>query len=234
MLGRGGKPETLPKTNFFIGCAVSPFKRHERELMPQYFKLVRKIAAGAQWVIPQLGYDMRKFHEVKLFLETRGIKAPIIGNVYLLSKGVAAVPAASWPAASSATSCCEDRKIRRRAGQGQAVLPGTGRQTVGRVQGAGFRGRLPRRHPSGRRFRPDHRAGRKLKPDNWREFLKEIRFSQPDEFFLFDHDLHTGMSQSGRINREYLSSFRRRAEVERGDDQLSLVAVGPQGGVHAR
>ena len=45
--GRGGKPETLPKTNFFIGCVVSPFKRHERELMPQYFKLVRKIAAGA-------------------------------------------------------------------------------------------------------------------------------------------------------------------------------------------
>ena len=57
--------------------------------MPQYFKLVRKIAAGAQWVIPQLGYDMRKFHEVKLFLEARGINVPVIGNVYLLTKGVA-------------------------------------------------------------------------------------------------------------------------------------------------
>ena len=41
--GRGGKIDTLPKTNFFVGCAVSPFKRYERELMPQYFKLVRKI-----------------------------------------------------------------------------------------------------------------------------------------------------------------------------------------------
>ena len=45
--GRGGKTETLAKTDFFIGCVVSPFKQHERELLPQYYKLVRKIAAGA-------------------------------------------------------------------------------------------------------------------------------------------------------------------------------------------
>ena len=70
--GRGGKKENLPKTDFYIGAAVSPFKRHERELMPQYYKLLRKIRAGARWVIPQLGYDMRKFHEVKLLLASRG------------------------------------------------------------------------------------------------------------------------------------------------------------------
>ena len=88
--GRGGKKETLPKTDFFIGTAVSPFKRHERELMPQYYKLLRKIRAGAQWVIPQLGYDMRKFHEVKLLLASRGMAdIPVIGNVYLLTRGVA-------------------------------------------------------------------------------------------------------------------------------------------------
>ena len=89
--GRRGTPETLPKTDFFIGCGVSPFKRHERELLPQYFKLVRKLAAGARWVIPQLGYDMRKFHEVKLMLASRGLDVPIVGNVYLLSKGVAKI-----------------------------------------------------------------------------------------------------------------------------------------------
>ena len=32
--GRRGNLETLPKTDFFIGCVVSPFKRYERELMP--------------------------------------------------------------------------------------------------------------------------------------------------------------------------------------------------------
>ncbi|MEE9603409.1 MAG: methylenetetrahydrofolate reductase, partial [Thermoguttaceae bacterium] len=84
--GRRGKMETLPTTDFFIGCAVSPFKRQERELIPQYFKLVSKIAAGAQWIIAQLGYDMRKFNEIKLLLESRGLDVPVIGNVYLLTE----------------------------------------------------------------------------------------------------------------------------------------------------
>lgn len=44
--GRRGEPQKLPPTNFFLGCAVSPFKFYERELMPQYFKLLRKIRAG--------------------------------------------------------------------------------------------------------------------------------------------------------------------------------------------
>ena len=30
VLGRRGTPEKLPKTDFFTGCVVSPFKRHER------------------------------------------------------------------------------------------------------------------------------------------------------------------------------------------------------------
>ncbi len=164
VLGRGGKPETLPKTNFFIGCVVSPFKRHERELMPQYFKLVRKIAAGAQWVIPQLGYDMRKFHEVKLFLDARGINVPVIGNVYLLSKGVAKLFNSGKLAGCVVSNQLlrDDREVCRRARQGQEVLPGTGRQAVGRVQGAGFRRRLSGRDSQGRRLRSHHRAGRKL------------------------------------------------------------------------
>jgi methylenetetrahydrofolate reductase (NADPH) len=43
--------------------------------------------------------------------------------------------------------------------------------------------------------------------DDWREFLKEIQFSQPDEFFLFEHDRHTGMSEPTRINPEFLKSL---------------------------
>lgn len=87
--GRCGAMETLPKTSFYIGCAVSPFKHYERELVPQYLKLLRKIRVGAQWVIPQLGYDMRKFHEVKLLLAARGCEVPIIGHSFLLNRAVA-------------------------------------------------------------------------------------------------------------------------------------------------
>ena len=190
VIGRGGKPETLPKTNFFIGCVVSPFKRHERELMPQYFKLVRKIAAGAQWVIPQLGYDMRKFHEVKLLLEPAACDVPLIGNVYLLDqrRREALQQRQAGRLRGQRRVAGDDREIRRRARQGQKVLPGTGRQAVGRLQGAGLRRRLSGRDAQSRGLRADHRTGRKLRPDDWRQFIREIQFSQPDEFFLFEHD----------------------------------------------
>ncbi|MEN6451453.1 MAG: methylenetetrahydrofolate reductase C-terminal domain-containing protein [Thermoguttaceae bacterium] len=209
--GRGGKPETLPKTNFYVGCAVSPFKRHERELVPQYYKLVRKIAAGARWVIPQLGYDMRKFHEVKLFLEARGINVPVIGNVYLLTKGVAKLFNSGKLA-----GCVVSNELLRRIEQ-YAAGPDKGKKFCQELaakqlavfKGLGFAaGYIGGIHKADG-FGPIIELAESYGPDDWREFLKEIQFSQPDEFFFFEHDLHTGQSSSDRINREYLSSLRR-------------------------
>ena len=45
-------------------------------------------------------------------------------------------------------------------------------------------------------------------PDDWRDFIREIQFSQPDEFFLFEHDRHTCLSEPTQINPEYLQSLR--------------------------
>jgi len=45
-------------------------------------------------------------------------------------------------------------------------------------------------------------------PDDWRGFLKDIQFSQPDEFFFFEHETFTGMSDPSRINRKYLASLK--------------------------
>jgi len=125
--GRRGAVETLPATNFFIGCCASPFKRYERELMPQYFKLLRKIQAGAQWVIPQLGFAAGYLGGIN--------KAEAFGEIIDLAESYG--------------------------------------------------------------------------ENDWQEFLKEIRFSQPDEFFLFEHDPATGTSDPTRINPEYLRSLRK-------------------------
>ena len=54
----------LGKPDFFLGCVVTNHKRHEREVMPQYFKLRKKVAAGARLVINQIGYDTRKDDEL--------------------------------------------------------------------------------------------------------------------------------------------------------------------------
>ena len=204
--GRRGELETLPRTNFFIGCAVSPFKRYERELMPQYFKLVRKIAAGDRWVIPQLGYDMRKFHEVKLMLGSRGITdIPIIGNVYLLSKGVAKI----FNSGKLAGCVVSDELLA--TVEKYAVGPDKGRKFCQELAAkqlavfkglgfaAGYLGGISKPENFGQIIEMADSYG----PDDWREFIKEIRFSQPDEFFLFEHDQQTGLSTPTQINPEY-------------------------------
>lgn len=212
--GRGGKLETLAKTNFFVGCVVSPFKRYERELMPQFFKLVRKIAAGARWVIPQLGYDMRKFHEVKLFLEARGLNLPVIGNVYLLSKGVAKL----FNSGKLAGCVVSDRLLQTiekySAGpdKGKKFCQELAAKQLAVFKGLGFAaGYLGGIHKADG-FGPIIEMAESYQPDDWREFLREIQYSQPDEFFFFEHDLATGMSEASRINREYRDSLRRPAK----------------------
>ncbi len=210
VLGRGGKPETLPKTDFFVGCAVSPFKLHERELVPQYFKLVRKVAAGAEWVIPQLGYDMRKFHEVKLFLEARGIRVPVIGNVYLLNKGVAKLFNSGKLA-----GCVVSNELLRKI-ETYAAGPDKGKQFCQELaakqlavfKGLGFAaGYLGGIHRADG-FGPIIELAESYGENDWRDFMREIQYSQLDEFFFFDHDRISGMSDASRISREYLSSLK--------------------------
>ncbi len=70
---------------FFTGCAVSPFKTTEAETLAQYGKLDKKLAAGASFVITQLGYDVKKFKELITHLHQKGLNPPVMGSVYLLS-----------------------------------------------------------------------------------------------------------------------------------------------------
>jgi methylenetetrahydrofolate reductase (NADPH) len=69
---------------FYISAAVSPFKYTEADCAYQYLKLEKKIAAGADYAITQLGYDSRKFRELKRYLDERGLRTPVFGNVYIL------------------------------------------------------------------------------------------------------------------------------------------------------
>jgi methylenetetrahydrofolate reductase (NADPH) len=208
--GRAGKIETLPKTDFFIGCAVSPFKCHERELLPQYFKLIRKIACGAQWVIPQLGYDMRKFDEVKLFLDTRGIDVPVIGNVYLLSRGVAKMFHSGKLAGCVVTDKLLETVEKYAAGadKGKKFFLDLAARQLAVLKGLGFAAGYIGGMAKAETFGAVIDTAESFAPGDWREFIKEIQYSQPDEFFLFEHDPSTGLCESRSINRGYLESLR--------------------------
>ncbi len=208
--GRTGKMEALPKTNFFIGCVVSPFKRHERELLPQYFKLVRKIACGARWVIPQLGYDMRKFNEVKMFLELRGIMVPIVGNVYLLSRAVAKMFHSGKLAGCVVTDKLLETAEKYAAGpdKGKKFFLELAAKQLAVFKGLGFAAGYIGGMAKAETFGQIIDMAESFAPNDWRDFVKEIQYSQPDEFFLFEHNMFTGLCDTRAINRDYLSSLR--------------------------
>ncbi len=86
--GRERKNAAISPTSFLMGVALSPFKRSEAELMMQYAKLHRKAARGADYIITQVGWDARKFHEVLCHLRQTGLTLPVLGNVFVPNLGV--------------------------------------------------------------------------------------------------------------------------------------------------
>ncbi len=110
----------------YLAAAVSPFKRLESEVILQYLKLGLKARAGADFVIPQLGYDSRKWDELLRWMRLHDLRLPVLANVYVLTRTVArlfnanAIPGC----VVSDELLALDREGGRRAGQGQGLLPG--------------------------------------------------------------------------------------------------------------
>jgi len=93
LIGRMNRKELLGCTadrldqarQIFSGAAVSPFKYSEASLLQQYFKMEKKVACGARFLITQVGWDWKKSLELKFYLEEARLKVPVLGNVYFLT-----------------------------------------------------------------------------------------------------------------------------------------------------
>ncbi len=68
-----------------LAAAVSPFKYREEELMNQYLKAVKKLHAGAEFLITQLGWDMPKLEEARHWFDARGGRVPLVAEVLFLT-----------------------------------------------------------------------------------------------------------------------------------------------------
>lgn len=80
------KPDALEQVHqFFPAAAVSPFKYSVGSQMQQYYKMEKKIACGAEFLITQVGWDWKKSLELFRYLRENDLNVPVIGNVYLLS-----------------------------------------------------------------------------------------------------------------------------------------------------
>jgi methylenetetrahydrofolate reductase (NADH) len=127
---------------FHIAVAVSPFKYTEADCVYQYVKLEKKIAAGADVAVTQVGWDARKFGELKRYLDKRGLRTPLLGNVYVLGPKTAERMATGRPPGcwvSPELLAAVHAESRAKDGGRQARLERAAR-TVAVLRGLGYAG----------------------------------------------------------------------------------------------
>ena len=174
---------------FFISVAVSPFKYTEADCVYQYLKLEKKIAAGADFAITQLGYDSKKFRELKRYLAERGLaNFPVFGNVYLLS-----APAARKFAKGEPPGCWVSEELRDRvqaeaeasADKGVAARMERAAKMVAIVRGLGYAGAYLGGDHDAARLKWVIERSEELAP-KWEECAEEISYSPKGGFFLYN------------------------------------------------
>jgi methylenetetrahydrofolate reductase (NADPH) len=191
------RTRTLAPTHFFAGAVVSPFKASEAEVMGQYYKLKKKLVAGAQFVVTQLGYDARKFHEVLLIMKHLGFDhVPLIANVYVLSRLHARLMNENKVPGSVVTdkllSVIAEECTAKDKGKAKSLERAA--KMYAFMKGMGFAGV----HIAGPRLEYEDveliiEMGEALVP-NWRGLIPEFDFPQPNGWYYFDKDRETGLN----------------------------------------
>jgi methylenetetrahydrofolate reductase (NADPH) len=83
------RAQTAP-FDFYAGAVVNPFKVREPDLMMQLYKMRLKIAAGARFIITQVGFNLRKLYELKQYMDREGLgHVPVLAGVYVPTATIA-------------------------------------------------------------------------------------------------------------------------------------------------
>jgi methylenetetrahydrofolate reductase (NADPH) len=203
--------ERLDRTDFFLGCVVTNHKRLEREVMPQYFKLKKKVQAGARFVINQIGWNARKDDELLRYIRRAELPLSALANVYVLSR-----PAARAFHAGKIPGVVVNEELlglveRYAAGAdgGRAFFVDLAAKHVAVARGLGFGGVYLGGHMPAEAFGEIVDKAASFGEGEWRELGREIRFGFARAFHLFEQDTDTGLS-SDRVSEAYLDSKRRR------------------------
>lgn len=210
-VGEEERAQVLKSTDFFLGAVVNNYKRFEREVMPQYFKLAKKVESGAKFIINQIGYDSQKQDELLKYMVMFNIQVPVISNVYVLSG-----PSARFfhrgniPGVTVTDNLLAlVLKQAKSPDKGKAFFLELAAKQCAIARGLGYRGVYLGGHLKYKEYEQVLRLADALKGEDWRKFAKEINFCQPEEFYFFERDFETGLS-STQINQEYLHSKRQK------------------------
>lgn len=177
-------PRTVSTTpfDFYPGAAVSPYKVREPDQMMQLLRLELKIASGAQFIITQLGYNLRKLYELKQYMNREGVgHIPVIPSIYVPTATIA-----KFMKAGEVAGCTiPDALITALEGEKKPQRLERAALMVAAVKGLGFAGA----HIGG--FGLSHadfltiigRAGEI--GEGWRDRLPELIIEYPGEYYLF-------------------------------------------------
>ncbi len=198
----------LPKTDFFLGAAASPFKNNEAELMCQYLKLELKIRNGAKFLIPQLGYNMRKSHELLLYLQNRKLDIPVFGNIYLLTKGVASVfnRKAIAGCVVSDQLLADARKAAEAPDKGKSFFIELAARQYACFKGLGYRGAYIGGFSSAEDIKAIVTKGEAYATDDWKSFAKELVYPDGDDFYLYAKNEESGLSDPDNPSPELVAA----------------------------
>ena len=193
---------THEKSDFFSGVAVSPFKANESELRAQYFKLKKKIAAGAQFVVTNLGYDARKFHEVIQFMKLNNLNVPIVGNLYILPYGAGKIMNENKLPGCVVTDklLAQLNEEKNASDKGIEARLLRAAKMYAFMKGMGFDGIHLGGH--GLKFEQVEyvlEKGEELSA-NWMDYIHEFDFPMPDGFYLYEKDPETGLNTENLAN----------------------------------
>ena len=202
--------ERLDRTDFFLGCVVTNHKRHEREVMPQYFKLRKKVAAGARFVINQIGWNVRKDDELLRWIRHDGLPVQALANVYLLSRTAArAFHRGRIPGVvvnDELLALAE--RYGAGADRGREFFVDLAAKHVAVARGVGFAGVYLGGHMPAATFGEILERSAAY-DEGWRGLAPDLAFGFEDEFHYFEPDPETGLA-TDVVSPAHLESRRRR------------------------
>jgi methylenetetrahydrofolate reductase (NADPH) len=191
-------------SDFFPGAVVSPFKATEAEQMLQYYKLKKKIDAGAKFIVTQLGYDVRKFHEILLFIKQSGFNLPLMGNIYILPYGAAKMMNRNELPGSVVTDKLLAEIDRERndpdKGEGARILRAARMYAV--LKGMGYSGV----HIGGHNIKYEQveeimQQGEAL-TSQWTDLIRHFDYPIAGGFYYFEYDPNTGLNREKPAERK--------------------------------
>jgi methylenetetrahydrofolate reductase (NADPH) len=197
------KKVNLNKTNFYLGAVISNFKKNENELVPQYIKLLKKIEMGAAYIINQVGYDSVKMSELISFQKYKNLEnIHLIGNVFVLSKFTMnlfhknKIPGVEL----SDVLYNQCKKATESADKGKSFFLELAAKMLAIYKGLGYKGGYFGGIHNINDYQKIMQIFNDYAPNDWKQFYNELQFMQTDDFYLFEKDPVSGITNPEKIN----------------------------------